>query len=227
MQRSTHWFDLARHDEDASTDEQATESDQAEQSESSESDQGEASEQEEHASGEDSGKDWEAEAKKLAQQLAKWKSQSRRNEDRAKTNADKARKLDELEEANKSEAERLTARAEAAEKRATELRDRAVAAEVKAIASGTFADVTDAEGAINPADYVTDAGEIDTDGIKARLDELLEAKPHWRKAPAAPPRPKPDPGQGARQAPAETNFATADRADWEAELRKYGVRPRA
>ena len=51
-------------------------------------------------------------------------------------------------------------------------------------------------------------------------------KPHWRKAPTAPPRPKPDPGQGARKTPAEVNFATADRADWEAEMRKYGVRPR-
>jgi hypothetical protein len=52
----------------------------------------------------------------LVAELEKWKALSRKNEDRAKANADKAKKFDEIEEANKSEIEKATSRAEEAEK---------------------------------------------------------------------------------------------------------------
>lgn len=46
----------------------------------------------------------------------KWKSLSRKNEERATANAEKAKKLDELEESGKSEVDKERARAEKAEK---------------------------------------------------------------------------------------------------------------
>ena len=59
----------------------------------------------------------------LEQQLAdaladaeKWKALSRKNEERANSNADKAKRFDELEDANRTELEREKARADAAEK---------------------------------------------------------------------------------------------------------------
>ncbi|WP_336642059.1 hypothetical protein [Microbacterium sp. USHLN272] len=64
-----------------------------------------------------------ANAKTIEQQLAdaqaeaeKWKALSRKNEERANSNADKAKRFDELEDANRTELEREKARADAAEK---------------------------------------------------------------------------------------------------------------
>lgn len=59
-----------------------------------------------------------------ATEVEKWKALARKNEARAKENADKAKRLDELEEAQKSETEKLVARAEAAEAKLAE-RDKA------------------------------------------------------------------------------------------------------
>lgn len=50
----------------------------------------------------------------------KWKGLSRKNEERAASNADKAKKFDEHEEANRTELEKVQARAEAAEKAVAE-----------------------------------------------------------------------------------------------------------
>jgi len=158
---------------------------------------------------------------------AKWKALSRKHEDQAKANADKAKKLDELEVANQSEAEKLAAAKDAAEKRAAAAIQRAVRAEVKVLA-GDFADPTDAEAAIDPADYVNDAGEIDTEAIKTKLAELLTAKPHWRKTAVGTPPPKLDPGQGARGGGGTpANFKDADDKTLHAEMAKYGLRPRS
>ena len=63
----------------------------------------------------------------LSAEVDKWKALARKNEARAKENADKAKRLDELEEANKSELEKLLARAEAAEAKIAE-REKADAA---------------------------------------------------------------------------------------------------
>lgn len=161
------------------------------------------------------------------QQASYWKFQSRKHEATAKANADKAKKFDDIEDANKTEAERLAAKAEAAEAKADAATKRAVKAEIKSLATD-FADPTDAESAVDAAKFVDDNGEIDTEGIKARLAEILETKPHWRKTTPAPtPTPRPDPGQGPRPTPAATNFKDADKATFAAELAKYGVRPKS
>lgn len=56
----------------------------------------------------------------LAKEVDKWKALARKNETRAKENADKAQRLDALEEESKTETQKLMERAEAAEKLAAE-----------------------------------------------------------------------------------------------------------
>lgn len=169
--------------------------------------------------------------KDLSAEVAKWKALARKHEGNAKTNAAAAKKLSEIEDANKTEAERLAAAKDAAEARAVAAINRAVAAEIKVLASAAeFADPTDAEAAIKPAEFVDDKGEIDVDGIKTRLAELLESKPHWRKQatpPTAAKTPKPDPGQGSRGEPKTVDFRTASKEDYNAELMRMGVKPRS
>ncbi|MFJ6579252.1 hypothetical protein ACIQMY_25235 [Streptomyces sp. NPDC091368] len=116
----------------------------------------------------------------------KWQSLSRKQEERAKANADKARRFDELEAASKTEAEKLAERATAAEGKASALVQRAVRAEVKALAAKGFADPSDAAAFLKLGDYVDDAGEIDEKAIEKDLADLLKRKPHLAKE-AGPP----------------------------------------
>lgn len=69
--------------------------------------------------------DYKAEAEK-------WKALSRKNEDRAKENAEAAKRLADIEAAQLSETEKLTKRAEEAERRATELETKTVRASIAA-----------------------------------------------------------------------------------------------
>lgn len=62
----------------------------------------------------------EEQATESTSEVEKWKALARKNEARAKENAEKAKRLDEFEEAQKSEVEKLTARAEAAESKLAE-----------------------------------------------------------------------------------------------------------
>lgn len=214
---ATAWFTLTRHDDPTPADPPTAEPDTAPDPPADPVDD------DPPATGEPPEKDWKAEADK-------WKALARKHEKTAKDNSGAAKKLLDIEDAQKTEAEKLAAAKDAAEAKAAAAITRAVQAEIKALAADDFADPTDADGAIKPADFVDDNGEIDTEGIKARLAELLEAKPHWRKAPpepAKPKAPKPDPGQGARPTPTATNFKDADKATFEAELAKYGVKPRS
>ena len=161
-------------------------------------------------------------------ELAKWKALARKHEANSKSNADAAKKLAAIEDEQKTEAEKLVAAKDAAEARAAAALTRAVAAEIKVLAAD-FADPTDAEAAVNASDFIDDKGDIDVEGIKARLNELLEAKPHWRKAPAEPAKakaPKPDPGQGARGKPAELDYRIASKEDFTAALAEYRLAPR-
>lgn len=138
--------------------------------------------------------------------------------------AERDAKLKEFEDRDKTEAEKLAAKTEAAEKRATEATGRAVKAEVKALADG-FADREDA--VLNLGDlsrYVKD-GDVDTDAITEALGKVLERKPHLAKAAARNPAPDPSQGRGAENTP--TDFRTADKAAFETELAKYGLRPRS
>lgn len=108
-----------------------------------------------------------------------------------------AAKARELEDAQKTEAERMADRLTAAEQRAKDAQTRAVRSEVKALAANSFADPDDAVGALDPQQFLTPDGEIDTVGIKAQLDQLLQTKPHWAATPTGPRRPQPDPAQGS------------------------------
>lgn len=73
----------------------------------------------------DSVKDWEKEAEK-------WKSNSRKNEQAAKTNAEKAKAFDEFQESQKTEMQKLTDRADAAEAKASAVEALALRMEVAA-----------------------------------------------------------------------------------------------
>lgn len=97
--------------------------------------------------------DYEAEARK-------WKELSRKNEARAKENAEKASKFDELEEQSKSELQKAIEAREAAEKRASAL-------EVKALRASL--------GAKHGVDPALITGESE-DEITASIEALLE----WR-----------------------------------------------
>lgn len=196
------WFDLYRHDEpdDAPAD-------PAEPSET------------------DGDKDWKAEAEKNAADVEKWKAMSRKNEDNAKANAAAAKKLADLEAANQTEAEKLVAKADAAEKRAADLIVRTARAEIKALAGG-FADHDDA--VLNLGDvskYVKD-GDVDTEAIKTDLADVLTKKPHLA-ATTGPRKPAPDDSQGRGGNSGTTDFRNADKAEFDKELSKYGLRPRS
>lgn len=67
---------------------------------------------------EQSSEDTQAQQSDLESQLRHWKAMSRKNEDRAKANAEKARKFDELEEQSKSELQKALEKATLAEQRA-------------------------------------------------------------------------------------------------------------
>jgi predicted Zn-dependent protease len=116
----------------------------------------------------------------------KWQTLSRKNEGRAKENADKAKRFDELQEASKSEVEKAADRARQAEERASGLVQRAVRAEVRALAAEKFADPSDAAAFLNLGEFVDEGGDIDSKGIEKALDDLLKAKPHLGK-PSGPP----------------------------------------
>lgn len=139
-----------------------------------------------------------------------------------------ARKVAEFEDRDKSELDKATAKAERLEAAAKAATARAVKAEVRAAAS-EFADPEDAAAFLDLSSYSSDDGEIDAEAIQADLADLLERKPHLRRAAAEPPKkpaPKPDPGQGSRGTPPPTDFRAASSDEVAAELAKYSFRQR-
>jgi hypothetical protein len=127
--------------------------------------------------------------------LAEWKKRAKDAEALAK---DQAAKLQEFEDAQKTEAEKLADRAKDAEARAAAATQLAVAAKVEALATGKFADPSDAVEALKGGTFVSDAGVIDAAAIGTALDDLLTRKPHWAAGAGTPRTPAPDPSQGAR-----------------------------
>lgn len=138
----------------------------------------------------------------------------------------KAAKLAEIEAANQSEAEKLAAKAEAAEKRAAEAINRTAKAEVKALADG-FADRDDAVLMLGDLSQYVKDGDVDIEAIKTALADVLTKKPHLAKAPTGPKNPAPDPSQGRGGDNKPTDYRTADKAAFDAELAKFGLRPRS
>ena len=109
-----------------------------------------------------------------------------------------AQKARELEDAQKSEAQRLSDQLTAAQDRYKAVQQRAVRAEVRALAAAEFADPDDAHAFLDLNCFVSDDGDIDTDGIRDGLTELLKRKPHLaRPADNSPRTPRPDHTQGS------------------------------
>lgn len=129
-------------------------------------------------------------------EIEKLRKESAGYRTRAKELEPLAAKAKELEDAQKSETEKLADRLTAAEERAAKATRAAVSAKVEALAAATFADPSDAAGALDTAAFVDAEGRIDADAIKTELAALLERKPHWAKT-AGPRRPAPDAAQGA------------------------------
>lgn len=141
------------------------------------------------------------------------------------------RRIQEFEDRDKTELDKATSRAEKLAEQVKQATARAVKAEVKALASENFADPTDADLLGDLSRYVSDDGAVDTDSIEADLADLLDRKPHLRKAAAdIDPKkktPRPDPSQGPRPPTPPADFRTADRAEVDAELAKIGFRRRS
>lgn len=109
-----------------------------------------------------------------------------------------ARKAKELEDAQKSEQERLNEQLTATQERVKTVQARAVRSEVRALAAADFADPDDAHAFLDLDAFVGVDGEIDVDGIRGGLADLLKRKPHLAKpADNSPRRPAPDRTQGS------------------------------
>jgi hypothetical protein len=131
------------------------------------------------------------EIEKLRREAAKYRTKAGELEPLAK----KAR---ELEDAQKSEQERLAEQLTDAQQRVQAFRQRAVRAEVRALAAAEFADPEDAHAFLDLDSFVGDDGDIDTDGIRDGLAELLKRKPHLAKpADNSPRAPRSDRTQGS------------------------------
>jgi hypothetical protein len=137
-----------------------------------------------------------------------WKAEARKWEQRAKENSQKLKEAEPivsqwkaLEEASKTAQQRAEEEATRWQSEAETWRTKAVSSRVETLASADFADPSDALAAISdPAKYLGAGGEIDEAAIKADLASVLEKKPHWRRAPDAPPGPRvpaPNPAQGS------------------------------
>jgi hypothetical protein len=109
-----------------------------------------------------------------------------------------AKRAKELEDAQKSEQERLAEQLTAATQRVQVFQQRAVRAEVRALAADGFADPDDAHAFLDLESFIADDGDIDSDGIRKELAELLKRKPHLAKPADMSPRvPKADRTQGS------------------------------
>ncbi|MEV7599872.1 hypothetical protein AB0O91_21060 [Kitasatospora sp. NPDC089797] len=138
-----------------------------------------------------------------------------------------AARVAEFENRDRTDLEKATAAAEQASQRAEAATVRAVRAEVRALAAADYADADDAAAFLDLAKYTGTEGEIDTEAIRSDLTALLERKPHLGRPADTQRGPRPDPGQGARPPAPPTDYRTADRAAFDTELAKYGIRLRS
>lgn len=114
--------------------------------------------------------DWKAEAEK-------WKSLSRKNEEKAKANNAQLKELEEFKKAQMSEQDKAleAAKAEARKGAITEMGAKLVAAEVRVAAAGRL----DAEklsvllDGLNLGKFLTDAGDPDTEAITSWVDSIV------------------------------------------------------
>ncbi|MFE0353588.1 hypothetical protein ACFW2I_08850 [Streptomyces nigra] len=132
------------------------------------------------------------------EKIRKANSEAKNLRERVKELEPLAQKARELEDAQKSEQERLTEQLTQAQERIRTVQQRAVRAEVRALAADQFADPDDAHAFLSLDEFVAEDGDIDTDGIRKELGELLKRKPHLAKpADNSPRSPRPDRTQGS------------------------------
>jgi molecular chaperone GrpE (heat shock protein) len=220
--RSTDWFSITRHDDPEPKDPQPKDPDPEPKDPEPEPKDPE----------DPDGQLGDAGKRALQKERAEKAAAKKAAAEEKKRADDLAAKVAEFEDRDKTELERATAKADAEAKRAEKAVARAVRAEVKALA-GDFADVDDALVHLGArlSDYADDAGEVDTDAIEADLADLLDRKPHLRKAAKADPEPdpkkgpKPDPSQGPRKDPPPTDWRKADKDEFKKHVaEKYGAR---
>lgn len=89
----------------------------------------------------------------------------------------KASEYDKLAEASKTAEQKATDRAQAAEQKANAAVLGLAKAQIKAIATGEFIDSEVPFAFLDPAKYVKDNGEVDSDAIETDLKELLKTRP--------------------------------------------------
>ena len=127
--------------------------------------------------------------------LAEWKRRAKEAEALAKN---QGTELQQFRDRDKTEAEKQADALKVATERAEAATRLAVSAKVEALAAGRFADPLDAVEALSSGSFLTEAGAVDADAIKAALDDLLTRKPHWAATTPGPSTPRPDPSQGPR-----------------------------
>lgn len=220
---ATPWFDLGRHDEDPTTDPEANPADPETEPEAGS--EGDPEPDEGLGDG----------GLKALQRERAAKTQAKKDAaDARRVAAAAQRKVQEYEDRDRSELEKAQAKSAQDATRAEAATKRAVLAEVKALAADLFEDPDDAR--VNLADrlaaYADDEGDIDIEAIEADLGDILERKPHLRKATATAsaekPRPKPDPAQGSKGPTTPVDYRTAPRGELDKELAAtYGYRLRS
>ncbi|NYV73189.1 hypothetical protein [Streptomyces sp. UH6] len=115
--------------------------------------------------------------------LSEWKQRARAAERTAKEHAARLQEIDDLD---KTELQKANEALTKTQERIVAMTERAVRAEVKALASTAFADPSDAAAFLNVSEFVSDDGDVDSEGIEKALADLLKRKPHLGKT-AAPP----------------------------------------
>lgn len=144
-----------------------------------------------------------------AAELDKWKAQARKHEERAKANAAAVKELEQLRASMMTDQEKAVAEAAAAARSETltEVGGKLAAAEIRAAAAGRLDDdqlATLLDG-IDPARFLTDTAEVDTDRVKAFVDGIAPASDT--------PQPfVPDLGQGQRGQSTPLNGDPLERA---------------
>lgn len=165
--------------------------------------------------------------KDLAAEVAKWKAMARKHEATAKANSDAAKKLADIEESQKTETEKAISEAEKRGKAAAsqEFGQELAKAKFEAIAAGRIPDVEGVIEDLNLSKFLDENGRPDVEAITASVERFVALVPP--PAAPAPPKPKPDPSQGARGEATPSNFKDVDKADFEKELEKYGLKARS
>lgn len=142
----------------------------------------------------------------LAAEVEKWKTLSRKNEQRARENLAAKKRLEELEAANSTELEKAV-KAAREEERTTVARTfghRVVRSEIRAAAGTKFNDPADAVAYLTPEldSFLLDDGEVDTTAITRAVDKLLKDKPYLAPQQQKPP----DFDGGGRSTTGNTNM---------------------